>query len=200
MGGTGGHFLTGFLIDARNNTLDTASLSKNGNAHLTNRDIPNCQLSIIDSDKQKIDYVLASIVSETSKPPYFVPLHVLDISFCVDNFDKTIRITYNSNDILELSTIFLAKNLIDTAELDPSLYESKLREREYFLRSRLEFFKSITNPNVLNVSWKELFKGDVELLVNKLSTYTCIPSENFNLQNLKIWRSLTEQCSSVVNS
>jgi hypothetical protein len=68
------------------------------------------------------------------------------------------------------------------------------------LKYSSRFFKEYESDNVLNVSWKELFHLDTNILVEKISAFTSIPKENFNISNLLEWRKVTSQCLDKVSN
>lgn len=192
IGGTGGAFLSGFLTDAKNNNLEDMILSKHGNAHGCNNDVPIPTYDLFTvPDMFKIKSVLACKIPESVKKPCFVPLHILDLNLCLTYFNKSIRITYEEDDISELAIIFIIKNLIDIHNHNPKFF--KLNNREKTLKDNMNFFKPCIDTRVLNVSWKELYKGDVTVLTDKLSKFTGITTNKFNIKNLIAWRLLTEK-------
>ena len=44
---------------------------------------------------------------------------------------------------------------------------------------------------MLNISWNELYKGEVNSLIQKLSNFTEIPVEDFLIEKLIEWRERT---------
>jgi hypothetical protein len=51
-------------------------------------------------------------------------------------------------------------------------------------------------PNLLNLSWQDIFKNNPDNLFKKLSTFSNIPYEKFKLTDLLEWRSRTNICVS----
>jgi hypothetical protein len=49
-------------------------------------------------------------------------------------------------------------------------------------------------PNVLFISWKELFKLDMDELIAKISKFTSINAENFSKDSIVHWREKTQYC------
>jgi hypothetical protein len=120
---------------------------------------------------------------------------LVDIDLINSTFKKSIRITYDLDDISDISAAFYGKSRIDVrktklsikhpANLEVTLLQSKFNEK----------FKKIENmPNVLFVSWKELFKENIDDLITKLSTFTSISYVNFSVESLLQWRTKTQYC------
>jgi hypothetical protein len=52
---------------------------------------------------------------------------------------------------------------------------------------------------MLCISWKEIYQFDSTILINKLSTFTNIPAQNFSLDQLNQWRNATKNGVDLVN-
>ena len=190
IGGTGGHFLNYFLCMAKYNNFEKVTLSEYGNAHNVNLDIEGIPYTFIDPDELKIEYVLNYNILPLTKKPYFFFGHIKDIGQCISKF-KTIRITYEDDDILDLAYIHLTKNNIDVLNMDRSEWDKQLPSRRIFLHTNICHFKNKPEQNLLLISWKELYVDNTETLVKKLSDFTNIPISNFNMTNLYQWRETT---------
>ena len=189
IGGTGGHFLSYFLSKARDNDFEKVTLSENGNAHHNKMDI-GIPYTFVDPDKLKFEYIVNYNIPPSIKKPYFCHGHIKDVEQCISKF-KTIRITYDSDDILDLSYTHLTKNNIDMFNMDRSLWDEQIVNRKFFLHGNIRYFKNKSEQNLLPIRWKELYYGDTKILMKKLSDFTDIPVSNFNISNLYQWREKT---------
>jgi hypothetical protein len=201
MGGTGGNFLCHLIISAKRNIQDIIELSKYGNAHVHSlKDIGGSPYGVVVPDHLKIDYILNKAnLAKVEKPylekPYYTPVHLVDIALINSAFKKSIRITYDLDDIPEISAAFYGKNRVDARKtklnINHSVNVAAILPRYTFN----EKFKKIENmPNVLFVSWKELFKENIDDLIAKLSTFTSINYVNFSVESVIHWRTKTQYC------
>jgi len=196
--GTGGNFLCHFLISARQNNTQLPALSEYGNAHKGPRDFMGISRIKDTTDEMNIKIMLeqSSYLSSyiTTTKPYFGALHIYDANLINSYFKKSIRLVYESNDINEIATIFYGKWVLDNVRRNG--HEG--RSNEHIISTITEeaslFCKDDNLTNILFVSWKELFKGDVEDLISKLSTFTEINPANFHRESIKYWREKTQHC------
>jgi hypothetical protein len=127
--------------------------------------------------------------------PYYTNAHIVDVDLINSAFKKSIRITYDPDDISDISAAYYGKFRVDVrktklsinhpANLEVTLLQSKFNEK---------FKKNENMPNVLFVSWKELFKENIDDLITKLSIFTDINAENFSKESLIHWRNKTQYC------
>ena len=196
MGGTGGNFLCHFIVSAKRNVQDIIELSKYGNAHDHGlKDIDGPPYGVTMPDHVKINYILNNANLVKVEKPYYTSAHLVDIDLINSTFKKSIRITYDLDDISDISAAFYGKSRIDVrktklsikhpANLEVTLLQSKFNEK---------FKKNENMPNVLFVSWKELFKENIDDLITKLSTFTSISYVNFSVESLIQWRTKTQYC------
>jgi hypothetical protein len=72
----------------------------------------------------------------------------------------------------------------------------KLRYSQYFtyltdsLISRT--VRTDLEPNLLNLTWKDIYVNDPTILIEKLSNFSSIPYEKFKLHDLIEWRRRTK--------
>jgi hypothetical protein len=190
MSGTGGNFLCHFIISAKINDNHNVSFSKYGNAHSGIRDLEMLPKGgLVDQDKI-LDYIFSQTIKPNSIKPYYTPAHLVDINLINATFKKSIRITYDFDDVPELYKVCYGKTTIDSS--NPSnVVAYQPTKLIYYKYSTI--FKKIENmSNVLFVSWKELFKGNIDDLTNKISTFTHINSDNFSKETLVNWRNITQ--------
>lgn len=207
MGGTGGHFLCHFIVSAKRNNQDIIKLSEYGNAHWHSlKDFRGPILGVGGKDSIKINQLLeqSKNVDSSIPKPYYTNAHLLDLDLINSNFTKSIRIVYDLDDIDEIATVFYGKFAIDSREhlirlnLLPEQFKNYTPQKEELkldITSRCPHFSKKENmPNVLFVSWKELFKENINDLINKLSTFTSINPDNFSPDSLVLWRTKTQYC------
>jgi hypothetical protein len=197
MGGTGGNFLCHFIVSAKRNIKTILELSEHGNAHQNClKDCFSPPYGIPQPDDEKIKFILTQPPHCGSEKPYYTSSHITDINLINSNFKRSIRITYDLDDILEISTVFYGKFAVDT--YDPIKHNHMKQTPEYIKRVvkswQPKFTKIENMPDVLFISWKELFKGNVEELITKISIFTGIDSTNFSRESLIHWRNKTQYC------
>jgi hypothetical protein len=189
--GTGGNFLCHFLIGAKQNNHQLPTLSEYGNAHEgCLRDFAGNWANTSSTDELNIKIMIRQSSYTTAGKPYFAALHVFDADLINSYFKKSIRIVYDSDDINELATIFYGKWVTWVRKTE--------RSNEHIISTITNesslFCKNDNLTNILFVSWKELFKEDVEDLILKLSTFTGIDPSNFSRESIKYWREKTQYC------
>ena len=189
MGGTGGNFLCHFIVSAKRNIQTIIELSEHGNAHENSiKDIPGSTLGVRQGNKTKsYEKSLNHLISQK---PYYTTGHITDLSMINAYFKKSIRITYEYNDMKEIATIFYGKFYHDCGKP----FEPKILYKNRLVMILSEFTKLENMPNILFISWKELFKGNIEELITKISTFTDINPDNFSRESLIHWRTKTQYC------
>jgi len=204
MSGTGGQFLSSFITAAKTKNNQAIRLSLFGNAHTNNLldfSLPGHPAFGPDRpDSLKIDATLNLIGNEGSVPIYYSAMHFMDIKLLLTTFDRVISITYDIDDVSDIALIFYGKFYIDELQSNTDISNHRYVTMKITLKYSSRFFKEYESDNVLNVSWKELFHLDTNILVEKISAFTSIPKENFNISNLLEWRKVTLQCLDKVSS
>jgi hypothetical protein len=196
-GGTGGNFLCHFIVSAKRNMQDVANFSKYGNAHencLKDVVVPNFGIS--QPDSQKINFLLNQAYPYyIVEKPYYTSVHIADINLITANFNRSIRITYELSDLEEIVAVFYGKFVTDShfflTNMKPQTPE---HIKQGIIKWQSTFTKIENLPNVLFISWKELFKGNIEEFITKLSIFTDIDAENFSTESLIHWRNKTQYC------
>lgn len=192
MSGTGGNFLCHFIVSAKENNKERVLLSHFGNAHGHGLKDINANIGTSSAtDISTINNILSTIVDPLVKKPYFAPAHLFDINTINKYFKKSIRIIYDTDDIEEIAIIFYGKWIRQSKEFKTT----EIPQLITLIHDNAKFFKKEKDMyNVLFVSWKELFKGNIDELIQKLSTFTHINSDNFNTESLIHWRTKTQYC------
>ena len=196
MGGTGGVFLCHLIVSAKENNKHVIDLSTHGNAHENGLVDIKCSVhGIRDTDIDKINFILSQSVKTNAQKPYYTLMHVAELSNIVQYFKKSIRITYDLDDSDELSKIMIAKVGIDSRVLE---LNDKLNVVKKRMNIKMGFhtynckFNKEDYSNVLFISWKELFKENVDDLLLKLSKFTNIDIDNFSKESVIHWREKTQ--------
>lgn len=204
MGGTGGNFLCHFIVSAKLNSNHRIPFSNHGNVHAFGmRDLPTLPTSIFDNDQDKINYLFLQLSQDQQKfghrlvKPYIVALHLLDINMINSIFKKSIRITYDLDDINDITNSYYGKFYLDakdplTIKYPHSFIKKNIKKEITDLISDFSEIKNI--PNVLFVSWKELVYNNIDTLVIRLSKFTDIDSNSFSKEALTEWRTKTHYC------
>jgi len=196
VGGTGGNFLGYLLTSAKYKMSDGVDFSKHGNAHYSYKDIPQPSMGNTlagSADDAIFDFINKIQPFENNAvPPYFCPCHVKNMNRVVDMFDKSIQLTFTHEDVDDLVLVIMGKWWVDTRNQSPTAHNIRISNAfrlDYNIH--LKNFPPIVHPSVLNISWNELYKGEVNSLIQKLSNFTEIPVEDFLIEKLIEWRERT---------
>jgi hypothetical protein len=198
MGGSGGNFLCHFIISAKRKDKTLPILSEHGNVHNDNhyKDLNGPALGINDPDSEKLKFLLSQEISDKVKPPpYYTVVHFTEIKLLAANFKKAIKIVFDKNDIDTIAINFVTKYEVDTLgePYDPIRLNSMRISNKMSIAKWHNYFLKEDYPNILFISWKELFLGDIDQLINKISEYTGIEFEYFLKDSLIMWRIKTQQ-------
>jgi len=199
MGGSGGNFLCHFIISAKRKDKTLPNLSLHGNVHDNNyKDLGGPALGVTDPDSEKIKFLLSQEISDNVKmtpPPYYTVVHFTENKLLAANFKKAIRIIFDKDDIDDIAINFVTKYQVDT--LGEPYDITRLNSLRTFKKMSIvkwhRYFLKEDYPNILFISWKELFLGNIDELINKISEYTGIESEYFLKDSLIMWRIKTQQ-------
>ena len=198
MGGSGGNFLCHFIISAKRKDKTLPILSEHGNVHNDHnyKDLNGPALGPKDPDSEKLKFLLSQEISDKVKPPpYYTVVHFTETKLLATNFKKAIKIIFDKDDIDTISINFITKYQVDT--LGEPYDPIRLRSMRMFTRMSIakwhNYFLKEDYPNILFISWKELFLGNINDLINKISEYTGIESEYFLKDSLIMWRIKTQQ-------
>jgi hypothetical protein len=191
MSGSGGNFLCHFIVSAKRNIKDVIKLSEHGNAHsFCFKDIPGPVQGLSTFDLSKIKYIFSQSPIIGLIKPYYTSAHLIDINTINSYFSRSIRITYEVDDIPDIATVFYGKFIVDGGKTKRTI--ENISAEPYRWINNFSFKENM--PNVLFVSWKELFKGNIEEFISKLSIFTGINKDNFSRESLIHWRNKTQYC------
>jgi hypothetical protein len=183
--------LSWFLCLASNNDRTTVmTFSEHGNAHSSPYAChgDNNRQSVDDSIK--INDLLVQGPHRFPNKIWYPNVHLKDLSIAASTFDKAIRITLDTTDLDTIVSIMAGKVRID---LHTETVNQKTFTNRHLLEQWLPMYQVEPFDNVLFVSFKDLMYNSMDDLVTKLSGFTNIPTENFNKQNLQLWRMKTTE-------
>jgi hypothetical protein len=202
MSGTGGNFLCHFIVSAKYNDFNKymLKLSKYGNAHGNGADIPIAPYAPYDSDEKKIDYLLSYDVETYKIKPYYSLGHIVDLSLITKNFKRSIRITYDTDDIELLTKTFIGKYVSDSKNLARNKLSIFIPSTKFQLTKNSTNFVYEKNDNVLCISWKNIYHDDPSILIDMLHGFTNIPLANFSVDQLLQWREVTRLGANTVET
>ena len=190
MSGTGGNFLCSFIIAAKTNNQSSFQLSEHGNMHSNAiKDIATPAHSIEYIDQHKINSIIEAPIN-SNITPYYTSSHIVDLQLVHTYFLKSIRITYTTENVPEIGYTYVGKFFSDEKHYIknmPVLYKMTINN----LYKYQPQFTPQTVPNVLYISWDELYKDDISSLLVKISKFTSIDIDKFNISNIKHWRERT---------
>ena len=191
IGGTGGNFLCHFIASAKRNSKDIVKLSEHGNVHtFCIKDI-NCPVQGLSTpDLVKIEYIFSQLPYTGSIKPYYTSAHLIDINTINYYFSRSIRITYEVDDIPDIATVFYGKFIVDEGKTKKSI--KNILAEPYQWINKFSFKENM--PNILFVSWKELLNGNINDLISKISMFTNINKDKFSTESLIYWRNKTQYC------
>lgn len=204
MGGTGGHFLSAFIRAASTqgqSVPNCFNLSNYGNAHRAIIDLGSAGGVSVPVDVQ-----IATILKKPMvNPPYYPPMHLIDTDAVMQVFKRAIKITYEGFDVYEISNVYFIKWGIDEGNFkitNMDEYRAKLSSILWMTFKNHQNFRSsddLYEGRLLTISWKEIYKADVDDLILKLSQFTNIPKQNFPKHELEEWRRRTTKGIDLVN-
>jgi hypothetical protein len=201
MGGSGGNFLCHFIVSAKRKDKTLPIFSEHGNVHndYNYKDLNGPALGPKDPDSEKLKFLLSQEISDNVKmmtpPPYYTIVHFTETKLLATNFKKAIKIIFDKDDIDDIAINFVTKYQVDT--LGEPCYITRLNSLRASTKMSIakwhKYFLKEDYPNILFISWKELFLGNIDELINKISEYTGIESEYFFKDSLIMWRIKTQQ-------
>lgn len=185
--GSGGRFLSYILNSTNANTILASNIDLElmyglvvafGNMKLQSQSmlIP-AQDQLNDLLNYAIDYNFDTIE--------YCSCHVLDSSMLLNKFEKVIQISYEPSDILDISFSFIAENIPDDIKM---IVSATANNNMTYIGN---FETKIDNPSLLYVSWKELYKENIDSLITKLSNFSNMPIDKFKVNEIIEWRKRT---------
>lgn len=203
IGGSGGHFLGYFLTKAKYKLNDNIILSEHGNTHASFKEMSMPDEFVNISVDEQIELIKEAQPNSLNNvplvKPYFFACHIIDANKLLEHFDKAIYIHYEYEDIYEISKAYYGKWIVDHTQTQLESTKGIAFTIIYLMTDMKNKLKIIKNrvdlePNICNVSWKELVHAEPTILINKLSEFTGIDSNNFSKSDLEKWRKSTISC------
>lgn len=203
LGGSGGHFLGYFLTKAKYKFKDKILLSEHGNTHDNFKEMAMPDEFVNVSVDEQLELIKElqpnSLNNVPLVTPYFFACHIIDADKLLEHFNKAIYIYYDYEDIYEISKAYYGKWIVDHTQTHLESTKGTAFTIIYLMADMKNKLKLIKNrvdlePNLCNVSWKELVHDDSSILINKLSKFTDIDINNFSKSDLDKWRQYTISC------
>lgn len=194
-GGSGGQFLSSFLYSASQKDNNNWKFSDTGNSHYSKQHrIPVIKGLIEDptsSNNLKLLLEFATTIPENIT--VYPQAHFAQPEELFKYFDKQIKIYFEPEQADELIGVIILKNPEGFLNLDISKNGRVWARRKQLMQTYHRLCNSCPDlePRMLNVSWNELVYFDPDILVSKLSKFTQIPKEDFNMEKFLEWRTLT---------
>jgi hypothetical protein len=215
MGGTGAGILS-YLIHAALSDRDPTNeppLTYYGSSHLIwpRFLVPFAEVHI--PPEKQIEHMLNIDLDFNFNEPrvYTTPvsmaMHCTDIDLLMRYVDRTILITYTTDDILEIAKVFLGKRFIDGfyfpdgtkfyIERDNTI--ELVKEYKTQLDNIIKFQSSFVprydyGDRILNLSWEELVHTDPTISLKKLSEFTAVDINKFDMKTFIEWQKRTIFC------
>ena len=204
--GSGGRFISYLINSAKCTKPVQLQFSERGNAH----DLWNLEIELATTpfpipfpvgEHAKIFFnvfhrhIRDKEYVKMNPLPWYGSCHVEDIDALLLYFNKAIHIGFDAEDVFNITLTFLGKRIIDDVRVTDMKY-IKLRYSQYFtyltdsLISRT--VRTDLEPNLLNLTWKDIYVNDPTILIEKLSNFSSIPYEKFKLHDLIEWRRRTK--------
>ena len=202
MGGTGGNFIRSLLISAKVGYTNLWDMSSHGNSHWGPMEIYNDTFNKVPNDlscqvADVINAIERSSLTYDPKDCFYQNMHIIDLPELMKYFSKSIRVTYNFEDVIDVSMAMVAKNGDDGKVDLNDIYHIKKNYigRKMIMIKHLRDFQPIEDlkDRVLFISWQELLNKDGHKLFADLSNFTGIPEYSFSHDNLALWRTKTNK-------
>lgn len=170
-------------------------LSEFGNCHRSNRDLGSLGGFQIPFEAQMIS--LRTKIAENTPEyyPCYPPMHLRDWPKITETFERTIKIIFDRDDVIEIAKVFLVKWGVDENLLPPT--QGQIRgwnayQKSMILRKQLEWgAETQWGDRVANISWRELTRLDPKIVINRLSSFTGLAQDHFDLGFIQEWRTRT---------
>jgi hypothetical protein len=186
--GSGGRFLNYIL----NSTKETTSLDayEIDMEHMYNLVVAfgNMKLqsqSMLVSEQDQLNDLINYAIDCNSDDIEYCSCHVLDTSILLNNFEKAIQISYEESDIPDISLSFVADDISD--DITTVVGATANNNMNYISN----FKTNIDNISLLRVTWKELYKDNVNNLITKLSNFLNVSIDKFKVNEILEWRKQT---------
>jgi hypothetical protein len=191
--GSGGQFLAAWLTAAKEQNPAYVSLTDVGSADPSTLEIQESVPHTFRTEQHK--QFLSTVVpgNPGTEPPYFVldqSKHIDDSLECVQ---RVINISFDIDDVDDVTWCHYKKVFMRQNNVDLLLVEDILDQLTETVGCQWIKFRAKTDTaRVCYVKWKDLLNGDSTTLINKLSQFTGIHVDNFDVTLLNEWRTVAQ--------
>jgi len=192
-GGSGGTFITSWLTAAKNESDHYLSLTNVGSADPSVLEIQQSVPHNFRSEQHK--QFLSTVVPGVAgtAPPYFVLDQSQSLDDSLECVQRVINISYDINDVDDIAWCNYKKSFMQQQNVNLLDAESILEQiTETVGGCWIKFRAKTDTERVCYVKWKDLLSGDPVALVEKLSAFTGISANKFDLALLGQWREGTQ--------
>lgn len=186
--GSGGRFLNYILNSTKETTsIDTSVVDLEhmyklavafGNIKLQSQ-------SMLVPNQDQINDLINYAIDCNSDTIEYCGCNVLDTDILLNNFEKVIQITYEESDIPDISLLFVFEYLPDNIKLSTN---ATANDNMNYITN---FTTDIDNSSLLRVTWKELYKDNIDNLITKLSDFLNLSVDKFKVNEILEWRKRT---------
>jgi hypothetical protein len=192
-GGAGGTFLTSWLTAAKQQNPAYVSLTSVGSADPATLEIQESVPHTFRAEQHK--QFLSTVVpgAPNTEPPYFL----LDMGKSIDDslecVQRVINISFDIDDVDDVAWCYYKKTFMRQDNVDLLSVEDILDQLTETIGCQWIKFRAKTDTaRVCYIKWKDLLNGDSTALINKLSQFTGIHMDNFDVTLLNEWRTATQ--------
>jgi hypothetical protein len=192
-GGSGGTFLTSWLTAAKNENPQYVSLTNVSSANPNFLEIQQSVPHTFRSEQHR--QFLSTVVPDNYEavPPYFVLDQSKSLDESLECVQRVINISYDINDVDDVAWCYYKKTFMRQENATLLDVESVLEQLTETVGACWIRFRAKTDTErVCYVKWKDLLSGDPVALVEKLSAFTGISTNKFNLSLLAEWQTGTQ--------
>lgn len=186
--GSGGRFLNYILNSTKDTTsIDTSEVDLEhmyklvvafGNMKLQSQ-------SMLVAEQDQINDLINYAIDYNFDTIEYCGCNVLDADMLLNNFEKVIQITYEESDIPDISLSFVFEYLPDDVI---SVTSATANNSMNYITN---FTTDIDETSLLRVTWKELYKDNIDNLITKLSDFLNLSTDTFKVDEIIEWRKQT---------
>jgi len=190
--GAGGTFLTSWLTAAKNESDQYLSLTDVGSADPVVLEIQQSVPHNFRSEQHKQFLSTAVPGVAGTEAPYFLLDQSKSLEDSLECVQRVINISYDINDVDDIAWCNYKKSFMQQQNVNLLDAESILEQiTETVGGCWIKFRAKTDTERVCYVKWKDLLSGDPVVLVEKLSGFTGISANKFDLALLGQWRAGT---------
>jgi hypothetical protein len=192
-GGSGGTFLTSWLTAAKNENNLYVNLTDVSSANPGVLEIQQSVPHNFRSEQHKQFLSTAVPGVSGTEAPYFLLDQSKSIDESLECVQRVINISYDIDDVDDITWCYYKKTFMQQKNVDLLDVESILEQlTETVGACWIKFRAKTDSARVCYIKWKDLLSGDPVALVEKLSAFTGISANKFDLALLGQWREGTQ--------